>query len=151
MFGEIMTHTTNCNGYPCVMLRKDGVSKFVPVHRLVAKSFIPNPENKPEVDHIDADRTNCNLRNLRWVTRKENNDHIAELGHRVDNSNNFLTPEAIAKKKNKLYHRVLRSDGVMYESISDAARKSNRCRNYIVKLIRSHSKSIDGYYYSIVS
>ena len=42
------------------------------VHRLVAEAFIPNPDNKTELDHIDTDRTNNRIDNLRWVTRSEN-------------------------------------------------------------------------------
>lgn len=44
----------------------------IEIHRLVAKAFIPNPENKPEVDHIDTVRTNNHVNNLRWVTCSEN-------------------------------------------------------------------------------
>lgn len=51
------------------------------VHRLVAEAFIPNPENKPEVDHIDTDRTNANVDNLRWVTSSENTQAALKNGN----------------------------------------------------------------------
>lgn len=51
---------------------QNGKSKQYSLHRILAKAFIPNPDNKPEVDHINTNRTDCRLENLRWVTHAEN-------------------------------------------------------------------------------
>lgn len=50
------------------------------IHRLLAKSFIPNPENKPHVNHIDGNKQNNTLSNLEWATSKENSQHAVDLG-----------------------------------------------------------------------
>ena len=63
------------NGYLQIGLsNKDGEGKFL-THRLVALTFIPNPENKPQVDHIDRDKTNNNISNLRWCDRYINSQN----------------------------------------------------------------------------
>ena len=62
------------NGYEVVFLAKNGVKTKKRVHKLVANAFIPNPENKPCIDHIDGNRSNNNVTNLRWCTIKENNN-----------------------------------------------------------------------------
>ena len=59
-------------GYCLVNLQKEGKKKTVTVHKLVARAFIPNPENKKEVDHINTIRIDNRVENLRWATRKEN-------------------------------------------------------------------------------
>lgn len=59
-------------GYHSVALYINGTRKREYIHRLVAKTFIPNPQNKPCVDHIDCDIHNNNVSNLKWVTQKEN-------------------------------------------------------------------------------
>lgn len=59
-------------GYHYCRLNKNGKTKFKYIHRLLAEIFIPNPQNHPEVDHIDRNRTNNNLENLQWVSRNQN-------------------------------------------------------------------------------
>ena len=62
-------------GYLRTTLQKDGKQKQDYIHRIVAKAFIPNPENKPTVNHIDGDKDNNRVSNLEWATYLENNLH----------------------------------------------------------------------------
>lgn len=68
--GKALKKTEDKNGYLFVALGSKAPNKKV--HRLVAETFIPNPENKPEVDHIDGNPQNNNLKNLQWANHKEN-------------------------------------------------------------------------------
>ena len=70
-------------GFLKVILWKDGRMKNHLVHRLVAEAFVPNPESKPEVIHIDGDRTNNHFSNLEWATRRENAGTGRPVGHRA--------------------------------------------------------------------
>lgn len=63
------------NGYLRIALK----NKKHFVHRLVAEAFIPNPENKPFIDHINTIRSDNRVENLRWVTKKENNNNPLTL------------------------------------------------------------------------
>jgi hypothetical protein len=63
------------DGYPRVAIYNENGSKTIRVHRLVAEAFIPNPDNKPVVNHKDGIKTNNKTYNLEWTTQKENYRH----------------------------------------------------------------------------
>lgn len=68
------------NGYFTVGLRKNKTVATTCIHRLVAEAFIPNPENKPCVNHIDGNKHNNHVSNLEWNTYSENNYHAFKIG-----------------------------------------------------------------------
>ena len=69
---KILLPVINKSGYCLVSIKKNKKRKHYKLHRLVAEAFIPNPNNKPEVDHINTDKTDNRVENLRWVTHFEN-------------------------------------------------------------------------------
>ena len=74
--GELRELKLCGTGYKHVTLI-NGQRKYPSVHRLVAEAYIPNPDNLPEVNHIDENKLNNNVDNLEWVTRSQNNRHSA--------------------------------------------------------------------------
>lgn len=115
----------NSSGYRLVTVNK---IKYR-VHRLVAEVFIPNPENKPEVDHIDKCPCHNSIDNLRWATHSENqrntraNDRVEARGetHRYLNVNAYLREWQHRKKCT--HKRVLFSDGTRHWVINYEADK----------------------------
>ena len=65
--------TCDNNGYLQVGLYQNGRHKNYKIHRLIAEHYIPNPDNRKEVDHINRNKKDNRIENLRWVTRSENN------------------------------------------------------------------------------
>ena len=76
--GELRKLKIHQSGYYHLGLTKDGKTKYRLVHRMVAQAFIPNPETKPQVNHIDGVKKNNNVSNLEWATHKENTMHAVK-------------------------------------------------------------------------
>lgn len=73
--GRLMKQRKTEKGYLHINLTKNGKRKAMRINRLVAQVFIPNPENKPQVNHIDFNRENNCVNNLEWVTAQENTQY----------------------------------------------------------------------------
>lgn len=98
---SLKTYVIN-SGYQCLKLVKGNTRKSVLLHRLIAEAFIPNPLNKPEVNHIDGNKSNNAVSNLEWVTPSENKLHALRTGLKVYNN-----PTRGLKLSNKSkYHNV---------------------------------------------
>lgn len=91
------------SGYVAFKLQKDGMRKSVLLHRLVAELFIPNPDGKSEVNHIDGNKENNCVSNLEWVSSSENKLHAYASGIRVYNEPYKGVKKSTTKSK---YHNV---------------------------------------------
>ena len=78
--GKILTPTLHKKGYYYVRLGSKGHQKHFYIHRLVATAFISNPDNKPQVNHINGNKADNNVCNLEWVTALENMAHAFNEG-----------------------------------------------------------------------
>jgi len=91
----LMKHyITKRQGYHNIVIK----GKKFPVHRLVAMAWHPNPESKPQVNHIDHNKSNNHYSNLEWVTAKENINHSARAG-KYDGKHAKLTPDEVREIK----------------------------------------------------
>lgn len=97
--GRILKSHSNGHGYQNVSLHNENkIEKHAYIHILVAKAFIPNPENKKEVNHKDFNKENNCADNLEWVTREENKKH-----YRKSQYANKVEKERISYFSNKTY------------------------------------------------
>ena len=95
---KLLKQQTTLDGYKFVQLSKNGKIYNKKIHRLVAEAFIPNPNNLPQVNHKDENKTNNNVVNLEWVTAKYNTNY----GTR--------TQRAVNKRKKKVLAYSLNGD-----------------------------------------
>ena len=81
--GKWLKLQKDTSGYLSIQLSKNNATKAFSVHRLVAQTFIPNPKNKPEVNHKDCNPSNNNFNNLEWCTQKENIQYASRMGRMI--------------------------------------------------------------------
>lgn len=115
------------DGYLQVVLKNDEGFKTVKVHRLVAEAYIPNPDNKPQVDHINRIRTDNRVENLRWATLIEN-----------------------ASNKNNVRKVLCVETNEIFSSLSEAERQTKISHENISKVCRGKRKTAGGYHWKYI-
>ena len=118
-------------GYHEVNLYKNNNVKRFKVHRLVAQAFIPNPQGKPQVNHIDGDKSNNRASNLEWATDKENKAHAWRNGLATTNH----------KKKSIICNET----GEVFESVQQCSEKMGLDRRSIFRQLKGERKTVGGH------
>ena len=116
-----MKHTLQKIGYYAISLSMNGKKSCKRIHRLLAEHYIPNPENKPSVDHINRNRKDNRLENLRWATHKEQRENqkiysTNKSGHRHIQYCNYYNKwkfNCVKPYKNKYFHTKI--DALCYK------------------------------------
>lgn len=132
---KIMKKCLDVDGYSVTRITKDGQRKFFKVHRLVAMAFIPNPENKSEVNRINFIKDDNRVENLEWVTPKENVNHMVSNGR-----NNVSHGESHYASKFKesdiIEIREMYANGVVQRRLSE---KYNCCPRTICSIVHGET------------
>lgn len=139
--GEVKKDTTNYflsqsiqQDYKFVSLLINGQAKRMRVHRLVAMAFIPNPENKPYVNHINGDKGDNNVENLEWVTPSENTIHAVKTGLMSN-----------GRKRPVIQYNLNGEKMATFESASEAARQTGGSQSKITLCCRRQRESANDY------
>lgn len=145
------------DGYLYVILSKQGKRKGFKIHRLVAQAFIENPNNYPQVNHKDEDKTNNNVSNLEFCTPKYNINYGTAIQRRVENTDYKAIAAKIdytvisAKRTAKISKQVLCVEtGKIYSSIHQVERELGFDGSCISKCCRGKLTTMYGYHWEYV-
>ena len=139
--GRIMKPTPNTNGYLRVNLCKDGKTKSKLVHRLVLEAFVGNPNNLPQVNHIDENKTNNELSNLEWCTGEQNINH----GTRNERTRKKVRAVNVKNGEVTTFSSIVEAERKGYNSGGVAAACKGIYKNTSGKLIGGDGRTYKGY------
>ncbi len=129
------------DGYVRYALSVNGKTKLIPAHRLVLLSFgVPNPENKPMVNHIDNNPSNNYIDNLEWCTHTENMAHMIKQGRKVT----YRGKDHIESKEVHQFDKEMNLIAI-YGSSGEASRKTGFLSGHIREACRGKLKTYKGF------
>ena len=135
--GRVLADKHNNRGYHTIALWRDGDIEYKFIHRLVAKAFLDNPDNLPEVNHKDENKENNAVSNLEWCTRKYNNNYGTRLGR-------------VAKTLERPIYAITSSGHRYYfGSVNEAARVLGLKRQGITNCLHGRRKHHGGFSFEL--
>jgi len=151
--GFILLPLYQKSGYMFVFLSKNGKAKRMAIHRAVALAFIPNPENKPEVNHINEDKTDNRVENLEWATIKENRNYGTRIARGIANRNQTGEKNGMFGKRGSLNpnsKKVLQYDLSRqfireYDSVKMAAEMTHSNASSIARVANGYLKQTNSF------
>lgn len=133
-YPKILKSYKNRSSYLYIILCIGGKQVTKKVHRLVAEAFVSNPENKPQVNHIDEDKLNNMAENLEWVTRRENMNHGTGIKRSAE-----------ARSKAVVQYTTGGVFIAEYNSLAEAERVTGIAKSSICRVCRGKLKTAGGY------
>ena len=141
---HVLTPKVDKDGYFEFNLRKDKTSKYLRCHRLVAQTFIPNPENKSQINHKNGVKTDNEVENLEWVNCVENIHHAFVTGLRVKTPLN--NPKSIKVAQYTLDGKLIKT----YPSMREVERQTNFKHTCISRATKSKTHYSHGFIWKAV-
>lgn len=143
----ILKQFTNNKGYNYVHLSVNYKGKAISVHRLVALNFIDNPENKPQVNHINGIKTDNRIENLEWVTCSENITHSYKNGMQ-----RMKWDKELIRRNAKSHYKKVRNieKNIIFDSVSEASKVLNVNISSLSSCLHKKNNTAGGYHWEFI-
>ena len=126
-------------GYKIVDLTNDkGIRKSMRVHRLIGLAYIPNPLNKPCIDHIDQNKSNNHLSNLRWATHAENRQNIKQPNKNNKLNEKNISIEIIGKYTYYRFKKII--NGKLHDKLFKTLEEAKKYRDEFISNLSNSGK-----------